>query len=270
MTEKIKLIYVTSCTSLILCLFALIAVVSTSQNNIAHRSVVSFGAEETCDYTTQYMSNLICKDIPPVPPTPQQELARQIVMVNDITNRPMPRSRVNHIANELINECPEYALDIYLIGVPESYNWNRSQYEGDFRIQYEDGEPCADCTCTHDGCFSRESCDPNEVENCVATSCGPFHIRPIYRDFSCEDLKDERFSIEWMCNWMVNNYPNIAAHNAGVRGASTHAGADDYGYRHFLLKELVTSDHVHEIDDWGWGRNELSSNRIVYLPPIIE
>lgn len=221
-----------------------------------------------CDTSFEYMSTLFCKAPTEIPQNPTQRLVEQIILANEITSRPMPRRRVNDIASKLMDECPEYALDIYLIGIPESYNWNRSEYEGDFRIQFAEGESCEDCVCTNDGCFSTDPCNPNESDNCVATSCGPFHIRPIYRDFSCEDLKNERFSIQWMCDWMNDNYPNIAAHNAGIRGASTHSGADDYGYRHFLLKELVTSDHVHEIDDWGWGRNAASSNRIVYLPPI--
>lgn len=241
---------------------------SVTPVEVPEQVVLNFPAAEMCDASSDYSSRFICKAPPEVPLNPRQELSGQIRLANQITNREMPERRVAQVTDYLLDECPEYALDIYLIGVPESYNWNRNRYRGDYRVQYELGEPCENCTCVSDACYSEDSCDPNEEENCVATSCGPFHIRHIYRDFDCDDVRNERFSIEWMCNWMGDHYPNIAAHNAGLRGASTHSAADDYGYRHFLLKELITSNHGHNLDDWGWGLNASSGNRIVYLPSI--
>lgn len=248
-------------------LFTEAEVVHMIENQSDHEPVIIPPAE-MCDENSNYSERFVCKVPSEESTTPRQELAAQIRRVNEITNRPRTERRVARITDILMDECPEYALDIYLIGVPESYNWNPSRYHGDYRIRYDLNEPCEDCFCVTDACYSDDVCNPSSDENCVPTSCGPFHIRHIYRDFECEDLKNERFSVEWMCDWMSDNYPNIAAHNAGLRGASTHSASDDYGYRHFLLKELVTSNHAQDIKDWGWGRNAASGNRIVYLPPI--
>lgn len=246
---------------------AMTADAESAQEQVARAPLYIPPAEE-CEATGEYMQRFVCKATPVAPMNPRQELASQIRRVNMITNRPMTERRLSRVTDYLLDECPDYALDVYLIGVPESYNWNRDRYEGDYRIRYELEEPCEDCFCVEDACYSGDDCNPASDENCVPTSCGPFHIRHIYRDFECEDLKNERFSVEWMCDWMSNNYPNIAAHNAGLRGASTHSASDDYGYRHFLLKELVTSDHEHDLNDWGWGRSGSSLTRIVYLPSI--
>ena len=222
--------------------------------------VFDIPAAEMCDLESDYTSRFVCKEAPTVPLNPTQELAEQIRCVNEITRRTMPEERVSEITNILVQECPDYALDIYLIGVPESYNWNRNHYEGDYRIYYDSDESCENC---EGGTrYSEGECDPDSDSNCTATSCGPFHIRHIYpsRNFSCEELKNERFSVQWMCDWMSDYYPNIAGHNGGVMG-SRDGRSDKYGYRHFLLKQLAIDENCNN-EEWGWGNN----NRIVYRP----
>ncbi len=214
------------------------------------------------DYSDHQIQNLTAEEI-----DQKDDLVRQISIVNSVTERTIRPERVESLASMIVDACPQHALDVYLIGVAESYSWNPRRYEGDFRIHYPLESDCTDCFCTQKGCYSSEDCDPDQDENCFATSCGPFHVRHVFHNFTCEEIKDERFATEWICNWFDMYYPNIAAVNAGIRGSTQHDKSDDYGYRHFILRELATSNRVPDPEQWSWGQGE-NQRRIVYQPGL--
>lgn len=220
---------------------------------------------DMCSIEVDYSMHSV--NLSPAEGVQRDDLIRQIQIVNSVTKRTMREQRIESIASLLVDTCPQHALDVYLIGVAESYSWNPRRYEGDFRIHYSLGEDCTDCFCTHKGCYSSEDCNPDEDENCLATSCGPFHVRHIFHNFTCDEIKNERFATEWLCDWFDRYYPNIAAVNAGIRGSTQHDKSDDYGYRHFILRELAASNRVPNPDEWSWGRGE-NQRRIVYQPGL--
>lgn len=217
-------------------------------------------SEKYLEFLIQEQEEQICIFKAPVL-TEEEILLGQIRRANELTSRPMSSEREEYIAEILHNICPEYALDIYILGIPESYNWNRSEYLGDYRIQYE-GEECDQrgVERLHDSeyCYSRSRCDPNSEENCVPTSCGPIQIRHIYRPYGCDYYNNERNSIRYACQWMSDHYPNIAAYNAGINGAARDSRSDLYGYRHFVIREIALGHS--NIENWSWG----SRNRIIY------
>jgi hypothetical protein len=217
-------------------------------------------SEKYIEFLIQEQEEYVCIFKMPVL-TEEEILLEQINRVNEVTQRGMSERRAEYIAGILHDICPEYALDIYILGVPESYNWNRNEYLGDYRIEYT-GEECdqrgVERVYDSEYCYGRDVCDPNVEENCVPTSCGPLQIRHIYRPHDCDYYNNERNSIRYACQWMSDHYPNIAAYNAGINGAARDSRSDSYGYRHFVIREIALGHS--DIENWSWG----TRNRIIY------
>jgi hypothetical protein len=147
--------------------------------------------------------------------------------------------------------CPEWSNEVFVIGLHESLYLQRG-LRGDWRKwkhKPEDGTCPDGWESTARGCYTQDRCDPDVNENCIPTSCSYWQIRDIYRGRpTCSELiYDIDVGIEWACNWVASNWPNVAAYNAGHGGA--RAGrAQPYANRVYIGIELLRGRG--DINEW--------------------
>lgn len=147
--------------------------------------------------------------------------------------------------------CPEWADEVFNLGLYES-GYLRHSLRGDWRRwkRKSEDESCPDgWESTARGCYTRNSCDPDTIENCIPTSCSYWQIRDIYRGRpTCSELVyNIDTGIEWACDWVSSNWPNIAAYNAG-HGGSRAGRSQPYANRVFIGVELLRGRG--DINEW--------------------
>jgi len=145
--------------------------------------------------------------------------------------------------------CPEHADEVFNLGLYESGYMDR-YLRGDWRLYQPRGESCpVGWDRTDRGCYSRHACDPDEDANCIPTSCSYWQIRGIYRGRpSCATaIREDDVSVQWVCDWVEDNWPNVAAYNAGHAG-SRAGRAQPYANRVYIGVELLRGRG--DLDEW--------------------
>lgn len=147
--------------------------------------------------------------------------------------------------------CPEWADEVFNLGLYES-GYLQHGLRGDWRKwkRKSEDEMCPDgWERTARGCYDRDSCEPEITENCIPTSCSYWQIRDIYRGRpTCSELVyNIDAGIEWACDWVASNWPNVAAYNAG-HGGSRAGRAQPYANRVFIGVELLRGRG--DINEW--------------------
>lgn len=148
--------------------------------------------------------------------------------------------------------CPEWSNEVFNLGLYESGYLDRYRH-GDYRRRLSSTSECpAGWINTSRGCYSRIACEPGS-QNCVPTSCSYWQIRSIYpgRPSCTEIVRNEDVAIEWACDWVSNNWPNVAAYNAGPAGARL-GRAQPYANRVYIGVELLSGRG--DLSNWHFSR----------------
>lgn len=168
------------------------------------------------------------------------------------------------IMMQIGNRCSRWTDEIYVLGLFES-GYSQRYLQGDHReyirrhhlVHHECPDGWID---NGHGCFSPYRCETDINIECVPTSCGYWQIRTIFENRpSCNQLVDNtEISIDFVCDWLDDNYPNIAAYNAGNAGAREGRG-QAYSNRVFIALELLRGranmTHWRYNSDSGQRRN---------------
>jgi len=221
--------------------------------------------KDTVSWTTNQTANNLCIDKPIESLEDLQIIARRerysragqlLAMIRD-QNRwdnysHLRAGEAQRILENIEDVCPDMASEVFSLGLYESGYVDHNQ-RGDWRLYQPRSNNCPDdWQQTDRGCYSQHSCEPGKDYRCSPTSCSYWQIRSIYRSRpNCQaSIDDNNMSIQWVCEWLTDNWPNVAAYNAG-RAGSRQGRSQAYANRVYTGIELLEGQG--NLDEWTYS-----------------